>query len=228
MKRMPTVLFDIDGTLIDAAGAGRRAMQRTVWQLYGIADTPEVALQGRTDFAIFGEVLSLLACSTETHYPVFRRHYLVNLDRELNDVAAVRPTLLPGVAELVGSLLAGGDWGLGLVTGNGRAAAMSKLRTVAMDRYFRDGGFGDWTACRNEVAAEALRRCCLMNSGVRDRVTVMIGDTVHDVTCAKSIGVPVIAVLTGGSSAEDMARCGADLIVESLREVTPQRMLEFG
>jgi phosphoglycolate phosphatase-like HAD superfamily hydrolase len=224
---MPTVLFDIDGTLMNAAGAGRRAMQRTVLQLYGIATTPDVPLHGRTDFAIFNEVLSLLNLSAETEYPVFRRHYHHHIEQVLAETDSQRPELLPGVLELIESMNREGDWCLGLITGNSRFAAMAKLRTVGFQHHFSDGGFGDWTPCRNAVAAEAMRNCASKPVSDDQDAVVMIGDTIHDVSCAQSVGVPVIGVLTGGTDRESLAASGADWVIESMRELTSTRLREF-
>ena len=54
------VLFDIDGTLIDTAGAGRRAIERAFEQVYGVDATKRprdgVRYAGMTDPIIFRNV----------------------------------------------------------------------------------------------------------------------------------------------------------------------------
>ena len=67
---MPTYLFDIDMTLVRTTGAGRRALSTALERLYGVADaTAGVHFDGRTDFAIFNEILERTA-----HLPFDRQN----------------------------------------------------------------------------------------------------------------------------------------------------------
>ena len=44
----------------------------------------------------------------------------------------------------------------------------------------------------------------------------MIGDTVNDITCARSIGAKVVAVETGGGKREDLLAANPDRIYQTL------------
>ena len=44
----------------------------------------------------------------------------------------------------------------------------------------------------------------------------VIGDTPHDVACARAIGAKAIAVATGSFSAEQLRECGADAVFTDL------------
>ena len=53
---MKVLLFDIDGTLIRAGGAGRKALNRAAFELYGKKDAcSELSLAGHTDLWNFRE-----------------------------------------------------------------------------------------------------------------------------------------------------------------------------
>jgi HAD superfamily hydrolase (TIGR01549 family) len=52
---------------------------------------------------------------------------------------------------------------------------------------------------------------------------VMIGDSTWDVKAAKAAGVPTMAVLTGGFSAEELREAGAVRVVESIGELRKDR-----
>ena len=55
---MKILLFDIDGTLMLSGGAGRRAIDRAFFELYGISDAfGEVVPDGNTDPKIFSEIM---------------------------------------------------------------------------------------------------------------------------------------------------------------------------
>jgi len=52
---------------------------------------------------------------------------------------------------------------------------------------------------------------------------VMVGDSTWDVKAAQAAGVPTLAVLTGGFSAEELGDAGADRVVESIGELRKDR-----
>jgi len=47
----------------------------------------------------------------------------------------------------------------------------------------------------------------------------VIGDTLHDVACARAHGMRCLAVATGGTTAERLAAAGADWVVADLDAV---------
>ena len=54
------LLFDIDGTLIDPGGAGRRSLTKAFHQMFSIPDAfANIATAGKTDTQIIREALSL-------------------------------------------------------------------------------------------------------------------------------------------------------------------------
>ena len=55
---MKILLFDLDGTLVKAGGAGRKALDHAVRNLYGVrAGASRVGLAGKTDLRCFTEVV---------------------------------------------------------------------------------------------------------------------------------------------------------------------------
>ena len=79
------VLFDIDGTLIDAGGAGRRALTRTFKELFSITDGfCGIRMAGKTDIQIIKEGLSVHGISLEDGIlPSLTSKYLENLKSEI-------------------------------------------------------------------------------------------------------------------------------------------------
>ena len=49
-------------------------------------------------------------------------------------------------------------------------------------------------------------------SGVDPKVTVLIGDTDHDLEVARALGVQCLLVPSGHQSAERLERCGVDVL----------------
>ena len=53
------ILFDIDGTLLTARGAGSQALEKTIRQCYRIATlSVQLPLDGKTDLMIIREALA--------------------------------------------------------------------------------------------------------------------------------------------------------------------------
>ncbi len=219
---MKLILWDIDGTLLLAYGAGRRAMERTGRDLVGERfDLSATDFAGRLDPHIVADA------ATQSGYAVdedlqarFRARYVDELHRELHD-AETRCELLPGVAELLEELFALEHLVHGLVTGNYGAAAHHKLRRVGLDpERFPVTGFGDEAPTRPDLVELALRRFAERHQRTPDE-TFVIGDTPHDVSCARAHGCVPVGVATGRFSAEALRDHGAELVFDDLRQVRP-------
>jgi phosphoglycolate phosphatase len=211
---MWTLLFDIDGTLIHTRGAGIGAIERTMSKLFSVRQLPPVPVQGRTDFGIISDLFRSLDIDLETHLGAFKELYWQYLPESLNERPGV---VLPGVNDLLEQLSVRQDCALGIVTGNTSRSAEIKLKHFGLADYFSFGGYGDVHADRNDVARQAKRSA---QSSLGDKFDAarmwVVGDTVHDVRCARAIDSKVIAVETGGVERAELISAGPDLLVETL------------
>ena len=129
-------------------------------------------------------------------------------------------TVAPGMAELLDELAARtGDFRLSLVTGNLEPIARLKLGRAGLGRYFEAlrGGFGSDDENRGRLPAIARRRAS-DPPWPRER-TVVIGDTPHDISCARVDEVRVAAVATGPYAITELA--DADAVVDDARALLP-------
>jgi len=125
--------------------------------------------------------------------------------------------VLPGVSTLLSEGPARGTIAQGLLTGNSRRAAEIKLCHHGLWHHFPFGAFGDDSERRDELGPFGLRRAREFH-GIEfapERVWV-IGDTPHDVRCAKAIGARSLAVATGGHTAADLAAHAPTAILPDL------------
>lgn len=209
-------LFDIDGTLIASGGAGQSATFDAVSAAFQRkVRTEGITFAGRTDRAISADVFRLNEIDdTEANWEIFRAAYLQQLSLSLQ-VRAGR--ILPGVIELLDHLEKRAGHKLGLLTGNLREGAEKKLVHYGLWHRFGFGGFGDHHQSRDDVARDAFEsaRAHVDKQLEPDQVWV-VGDTVHDVTCARAIGARVVAVATGGSSYESLAAVSPDFLIRDL------------
>ena len=211
-------LFDVDLTLVDTGGAGRRAMDRAFEEVLGVPHAFDgYHFFGKVDQAILQEVAGrhLGRALTDGTAARLVERYLRILAEEV--AATRRYRVLPGVPELLADLAARPAVRLGLATGNFAAGARIKLARGGIDRYFATGGFGEDAADRAELTRIGIAR--LLADGAprppRDRV-VVIGDTPSDVLCAHANGATSVAVATGGHAREQLAAYSPRLLLDDL------------
>ncbi len=221
---MRVVLFDIDGTLLSAAGVGRIAFRRTLAKILGNGNAADSAvLSGQVDWGIWRTVLGAAGYSTDevdAQINDYLRLFVADLADVLADPNLPRPQLLPGVTALLQKLQQDETLLVGLVTGNQESAAWLKLGYAGIASYFWFGAFGNEAWDRNLLPAIALKRASRF--AVREvfdgHNTVIIGDSIHDVACGKAIGATVIAVPTGIERAESLVQAGADVLLPTLED----------
>ncbi len=204
------LLFDIDGTLLYARGIGRAAFGKAFLEAYGVAypDVAGLSFVGATD----SNVVRVMAeeCGVAST-PAREEHFFLRLAQEIDaGLAQNKPHVYPGVPELIERLHRRGD-ALGIITGNVRATAWSKLRHARLDHAFTFGAYGDDHHNRAEIA-----RLALLRSPVRARA--VIGDTPLDVQAAHENGLKAVAVATGWVSAAELALAGADLVIDDFSD----------
>ena len=195
------VLFDIDGTLVDAGGAGRRGLEASFRSVFGTTDiaraSARVRFAGKSDPAIIVEIAreaGIEPAALEARYADLQRAYVEALRAELARPDPKR-RILPGVATLLDHLASRPDSFLGLVTGNLEDGARAKLGAFGLNRFFIDGGFASDHPDRAEIARiahERLSRRARYRFPARQ--VVVVGDTELDVACAKANGFRAIAV----------------------------------
>ena len=211
------VLWDIDGTLIRSGGAGKAAMEHALRDAGVEPIDHRVPFSGRTDPAIARDLLLAHGLEATPERVARQQHAYIGLLEEL--LPKIGGVVLPGVAEWLDRLDAAGA-AQGLLTGNVRRGAEIKLRYFGLWHRFAFGGFADDLWTRNEVAALARASAWdALGPPGRERVIWVVGDTPHDITCAKHIGAKSLGVGTGWHSLDELREAGADCVVPDLTHV---------
>lgn len=223
---MTHVLFwDIDGTLLTTDRAGIFALEQAAQDVCGVkVDLQQMRTGGLTDAQIAALVVG--ECGQEATperagelLRAYERHLPERLGwrrgRVLDGVEAV----LDDVAErpAVISLL---------LTGNTEAGAAAKLTHYGLRARLFDGGFCADGDDRETIARRAWEMARERADGglSADRAFV-IGDTPHDVHCARAIGVRAVAVASGPFPREELEASGAWLVLDALP--APARFAEL-
>lgn len=217
---MTIVLLDIDGTLIRTGRAGSRAMNRAFEDLFGIAGAFDgVEMAGRTDKWIVDDAASRAGVDMSgSNFQRFRDRYFSRLTETLREPAPGKG-VLPGVRRLLDSIDTRDDIFPALLTGNCEEGARIKLQHFDIWKYFRCGAYGDEVSDRNalfDVAMQRARACGAPQVGAHD--VIVVGDTVHDVRCAKAAGARSVAVATGPCDVDTLRKSGADVVVRDLTD----------
>lgn len=210
------ILFDIDGTLIDAGKAGTCSINKAFHELFLIENAFEnITLAGKTDIQIIKEALAFYELTpNDDMIRALLSSYVKNLKKEAN---TQRGHVKPGVKELLESLSKINSCVLGLLTGNIEQGARIKLKAFGLNDYFMFGAFGDDNEDRNlllPIAVKKLKK--IRNITVTFTDCVVIGDTPNDVKCSKPYGAMSIAVATGPYNYDLLAQTEADYVLHDL------------
>ena len=159
-----------------------------------------------------------LADDDETRDRIFR-HFLGAMHKSVED--GYTADILPGVPEVLEYL--GGDERavLALLTGNLKDGARNKLRAAGLLRYFPErnfaySAFGSDHCERDRLGFIALERLRQTFGELHPGNIWIVGDSVHDISCARASGFRVLAVASGTTPREVLAEKTPDILADEL------------
>ena len=190
----------------------------------------EVRTAGLTDYQIAAKTFELLGLAPDADLieTLVRRY-----EERLPSSLPLRDGyVLPNVREILEHLRGRDDVRSYLLTGNTRGGARAKLTYFGLIDFFPDGAFAEDAGTRAAIATRALQLARRVAPVADDRIFV-IGDTPHDIECAKAIEAKTIAVATGGYSVDELrllnpwrlfeTLLGPDEFVRLIEEPVPSR-----
>jgi len=195
MRRYTTVLFDLDGTLIDSIGLILRSFHHT-FAAHGLPpQTDAVHLAGvgtplREQFVPWAADEAALEAMIAT----YRAHNIAHHDAEVR--------AYPGVVAAVRALAAGGVR-LGVVTSKNRVGTRRGLVAAGLEDAIEVRVCAD-DVTRPKPHREPVDRAVAL-LGAEPEATLFVGDSVHDMHAGRSAGVGTGAALWGPFAREDLA-----------------------
>jgi phosphoglycolate phosphatase len=215
------ILFDIDGTLLDAGDLSRRCFLRVLRRFVASeVAVDQSSLSGKTDPQIMRELLLRNGLSVEQTGLVTSEALLDYQSCYLSDLkdSDVRP--LDGARELIERLASfpPARLLLGILSGNMEALVVPKLEAASIRASsFVVGAFGSDDADRDKLPAIAVERARKsFGARVLPHEVAIVGDTPLDVRCARNFGAVSIAVATGNYTFEQLEAAGPDHLLDSL------------
>jgi phosphoglycolate phosphatase-like HAD superfamily hydrolase len=218
LEAAPTlVLFDIDGTLISTNGKAGAAFGEALEHVFGTrGPIQNYRWAGKTDPQIARDLMTAAGIApglVEVRLPSLFARYLVNLAATLDSRSV---TVLGGVPELL-DLLEKHEVTVGLLTGNIAGGAEIKLRAAGLFERFRFGAYGSDSADRDRLVPVALERARRsFGRPFTTARTVVVGDAEADIRCARAGGARAVAVASGWTPADVLARLEPDALLPSL------------
>ncbi|MEI6712395.1 MAG: HAD family hydrolase [Verrucomicrobiota bacterium] len=224
MSKSTLILFDIDGTILTSGGAGETALKLGFADTFGIEDDlKKVEIAGRTDSGIARQMLTTHGIPvTDVNLERFFNGYLSFLAPQL---PKKQGRLLPGIVPLIEALHAKPHVALGLLTGNLERGARLKLEYYGVGQYFEFGAFADDHHDRNQLGNFARERARTIHRvDFPPENIYVLGDTPHDISCARAIGAKAVAIATGAFTSAQLAEHNPDALFEDLSDLNAALM----
>lgn len=208
---MKTILFDLDGTLINSKEGITRCTQYAL-HAFGIEEPDLDKLE-----CFIGPPLD----------ESFRKYYgmnetdaraaVVKYRERYNPIGIYECKLYPGVKELLKRLKTAGH-PIAMASSKPEQACRRLMEHFGLTEYFDeivgatpDGRIGS----KQSVLCEAMRRLGITDAGE----AVLVGDTRYDVLGAKAVHMECIGVTYGFGSREELLEAGASALCRDTKEV---------
>ncbi|MGC8627917.1 MAG: HAD family hydrolase [Acidimicrobiales bacterium] len=211
------LLFDIDGTLVQAGEIGRAVFDRAVGAVLGRAPSGRVQMSGKTDPQIVREYLAMDGAGAYGQLPVVLKQLEAELANAAGELEA-RGSPCQGVPELLAALSADPRLHLSVLTGNIQPNAIVKLSAFGLQHWLdlEVGAYGSDSEDRTALVPIALSRLAERRGAyLRSSDVWVIGDTPRDYECAKAVGARCLLVATGRFGVPELSRLGAEVVVEN-------------
>lgn len=205
-KRFELLVFDWDGTLMDSAGTIAASLQEACRDL-GLAVPAETDARHVIGLGLVDALRRVVPDLAERDQPAllerYRHHYLL---RE----PATR--LFPGAGDALSDLRERG-FRLAIATGKSRRGLDRALAATGLKGLF------DATRCADEGQAKphpGMLYHLMTALEASPGVTLMIGDTTHDLEMARAANVAAVGVTYGAHPAPEILACNPIACIDTL------------
>ena len=205
--------FDLDGTLLDSAGA---IVERVIacWEACGFPPPDPVLARRIIGLPWKESVLALLPDAGPKEFARIRAFY-DDVREGRRTAPPVSETLFDGARGTLEYLHERG-FTLAIVTSRNGDRLAEILRGHGIDEFFFSCKTADLGPAKPDPY---LLRAAMAEAGAGTETTVMIGDTTFDIEMAVNAGAGAVGVSWGVHEVEELRTAGAHRIVESFGEV---------
>lgn len=219
-------LFDIDGTLINSGGAGRKALEQVFYEMYEVEDAMEgIIPDGKTDIEIIKEILTKKVQLEKIDDGIIDFIVSMYVENLKNTIENPDYKVIDGAKEFVQKVYYSKRNIAGLATGNLEMGAKIKLKPSGLLKFFKFGAFGSDSEDRVRILQIAKERAEKIADEEIEKVYV-IGDTPRDIESAKKAGFISVGVATGNYSVNELLEKEPDFLFSSLSDPDAIKLLK--
>ena len=203
------ILFDLDGTIVRSDPGITRGVQKSLEQ-FGIYEEPENLKKfvGPPLVESYTKLYGLSLLQYEKALEIFHEYY--------RSTGIFECELYEGIEEMLKVLSV--EYRLYIATSKPEKEARRVIEHFGLDKYFTfiGGSDGDFNTKRSTKAA--VIEYVLKSNNIEDKTAaIMVGDKVHDIVGANTVGLKSIGILYGYGSMEEFDK--ANYIVRTVDEL---------
>lgn len=206
MSRLTTVLFDLDGTLVDSIPLIFRTYRRVFCALGLPWDPGAVAARIGIPLKIISRQFA--GERAEEFYRLYQQYYHEDHDRMTR--------VFPGTRELLRELKARSRR-LGIVTSKTAAVARRTAAFTGLDSFMDVIVTVEDVSRPKPEAEPVLKALAVLGAGPAE--AVYVGDSIHDILSGRRAGTLVVGVTWGLARREELEPYRPDLIVDRWSEL---------
>lgn len=206
------ILFDLDGTIVRSDPGITRGVQKSL-EHFGIYEEPENLKKfvGPPLVESYTKLYGLSLLQYEKALEIFHEYY--------RSTGIFECELYEGIEEMLKVLSK--DYRLYIATSKPEKEARRVIEHFGLDKYFTfvGGSDGDFNTKRSTKAA--VIEYVLKSNNIEDKTAaIMVGDKVHDIVGANTVGLKSIGILYGYGSMEEFDKANYIVrTVDDLREM---------
>ena len=206
------ILFDLDGTIVRSDPGITRGVQKSLEQ-FGIYEEPENLKKfvGPPLVESYTKLYGLSLLQYEKALEIFLEYY--------RSTGIFECELYEGIEEMLKVLSV--EYRLYIATSKPEKEARRVIEHFGLDKYFTfvGGSDGDFNTKRSTKAA--VIEYVLKSNNIEDKTAaIMVGDKVHDIVGANTVGLKSIGILYGYGSMEEFDKANYIVrTVDDLREM---------
>lgn len=203
------ILFDLDGTIVRSDPGITRGVQKSLEQ-FGIYEEPENLKKfvGPPLVESYTKLYGLSLLQYEKALEIFHEYY--------RSTGIFECELYEGIEEMLKVLSV--EYRLYIATSKPEREARRVIEHFGLDKYFTfvGGSDGDFNTKRSTKAA--VIEYVLKSNNIEDKTAaIMVGDKVHDIVGANTVGLKSIGILYGYGSMEEFDK--ANYIVRNVDDL---------
>jgi HAD hydrolase, family IA, variant 1 len=203
------ILFDLDGTIVRSDPGITRGVQKSL-EHFGIYEEPENLKKfvGPPLVESYTKLYGLSLLQYEKALEIFHEYY--------RSTGIFECELYEGIEEMLKVLSK--DYRLYIATSKPEKEARRVIEHFGLDKYFTfvGGSDGDFNTKRSTKAA--VIEYVLKSNNIEDKTAaIMVGDKVHDIVGANTVGLKSIGILYGYGSMEEFDK--ANYIVRNVDDL---------